>query len=460
MKRHFAIGRGAVLVVLVLLAGSFFYGYLCHKLELPPYTAVRSASQWARERPPFRQILVLLQKAQVSQQDRPAGDWVPVARGGGPAGDAEREKLLAKMQTIGYLSAYEKATGLEDVTVYVPELAYEGLNLYTSGHAEVAYLMNMQGENLHEWTYRFRDAFPEFHDDTGLPEPDHWRRVHLFSNGDILAVYDGVGLVKLDKDSNLIWKSNRGAHHDLFVADDGVIYVLTRQAKVIPRIDEFEPVLEDFITVFDADGNVLRELSLLEAFENSSFASFLKNMPPYGDIFHTNTIEVLDGRHADRSPAFAAGNVLVSVREIDVIAIVDMDEKSVVWALSGQWKAQHQPTMLDNGNMLLFDNQGYHGGSKVIEFDPLTQQIVWAYEGTEENGFHSSSLGSCQRLPNGNTLITESKGGRAFEVVPDKTIVWEFYNPARSGENNELIGALYEVVRLAPDFPADWADNP
>ena len=94
--------------------------------------------------------------------------------------------------------------------------------------------------------------------------------------------------------------------------------------------------------------------------------------------------------------------------------------------------------------------------SKVIEIDPFTQETVWAYRGTPENGFFTATCGSNQRLPNGNTLITESDAGRAFEVTPDNQIVWEYYNPGRAGEHNELIGTLFEVVRLPPDFPTDW----
>ena len=61
-----------------------------------------------------------------------------------------------------------------------------------------------------------------------------------------------------------------------------------------------------------------------------------------------------------------------------------------------------------------------------------------------------------ERLSNGNTLITESDPGRAFEVTAEKQIVWEYINPHRAGENNENIATLLEVVRLNRDFPTDW----
>ena len=96
----------------------------------------------------------------------------------------------------------------------------------------------------------------------------------------------------------------------------------------------------------------------------------------------------------------------------------------------------------------------------MIEFDPFTQEIAWAFEGDETNGFHSETCGSNQRFPNGNTLISESDSGRAFEVTANKQVVWEFYNPARAGRDNELIATLFEVVRLPPDFPLGWTQSP
>jgi len=96
--------------------------------------------------------------------------------------------------------------------------------------------------------------------------------------------------------------------------------------------------------------------------------------------------------------------------------------------------------MLDNGNILVFDN-GMHpngfpfGYSRILQVNPKTNEITWAYTGgcvTCE--FYSSTLGSCQRLPNGNTLICEGTTGRIFEVTASLEMVWEFANNLPSYE--------------------------
>ena len=148
------------------------------------------------------------------------------------------------------------------------------------------------------------------------------------------------------------------------------------------------------------------------------------------------------------------------MRELSVIAIVDPGLEKVVWALSGMWTAQHQSTLLDNGHILLFDNLGHQGRSQVVEIDPFTQEVAWTYADGPGRGLYSETCGSCQRLANGNTLITESENGRALEVSPDGRIVWEYRNPRRTGKDNEFIAAIMEMVVLPETFRPEWAQAP
>lgn len=47
----------------------------------------------------------------------------------------------------------------------------------------------------------------------------------------------------------------------------------------------------------------------------------------------------------------------------------------------------------------------------------------------DSSRFYSPFISSAQRLPNGNTFITEGSGGRLLEVTPSHEIVWEFISP-------------------------------
>lgn len=367
---------------------------------------------------------------------------------------AAEAEIAADVKAIPYLQGYKQAQDRPIVSEHDPEAAYQGLNLYTSGHAAEAVLMDMSGQVLHRWRYPLRRLWKGLRKDPEAAKVDYWRRVYLYPNGDLLGIYEGNGLVKLNARSRVLWSHRGDIHHDLQVMEDGTIYVLDREGKIIPRINPKEGVLEDFVTVLDPAGKVIRRLSILECFERSRYAFLLAAMKRKGDIFHTNTLEVLDGRFADRHPAFRKGNLLVSLWGIHVLAVLDPEKRTVVWARTGGWRRQHQPTFLDDGRMLLFDNLGAaRDRSRVIELDPLTGETLWTYGGTPAVDFFSKTLGSAQRLPNGNTLITESENGRALEVTRDGRTVWEFHNPHRAGERKELVAVLFEMVRLPPDFP-------
>jgi hypothetical protein len=388
---------------------------------------------------------------QVAAADPAQGKWRP-ARGVPPA--AKPAEAPADVKALPYLQGYRPAQDRPVVIERDPKAVQDGLNLYVSGHAAEAVLMDAHGRILHRWRYPLRRLWPELAKEPAMEKLEYWRRAYLYPNGDLLGIYEGLGLVKLDARSRVLWAHRGGTHHDLSVLADGTIYTLDREGKIIPRINPTEGVLEDFVTVLDPDGRVRRRISLLECFERSPYARLLRRMPPSGDIFHTNTLEVLDGRFADRDPAFRKGNLLVSVLKLDTLAVVDPERRTVVWARTGGWRRQHQPTFLDDGHLLLFDNTGAGPGrSRVEELDPRTGKVVWQYGGTPGADLFSKTLGSCQRLPNGNTLITESENGRALEVTRDHRVVWEFYNPHRAGERGELVAVLFEMLRLPADFP-------
>ena len=394
-------------------------------------------------------------KPAAAAADDPAqGKWRP-ARGGKAAGPgAPAPEAGADVKAIPYLQGYRPARDRPVVIERDPKAVSGGLNFYISGHAAEAVLMDPHGRTLHRWRYPLRRLWPDLAADPEMAKLEYWRRAYLYPNGDLLGIYEGQGLVKLDARSRVLWAHRGGTHHDLSVTGDGTIYTLDREGKLIPRINPRQGVLEDFVTVLDPQGNVRRKISILECFERSPYASLLQRMPREGDIFHTNTLEVLDGRFAGRDPAFRKGNLLVSVLKLDTLAILDPDRRTVVWARTGGWRRQHQPTFLDNGDLLLFDNTGAGGNrSRVLEIDPVKGDVVWRFGGTPEVDLFSKTLGSCQRLPNGDTLITESENGRALEVTRDGRIVWEFYNPHRAGARGELVAVLFEMVRLPPDFP-------
>jgi hypothetical protein len=356
------------------------------------------------------------------------------------------------------------------VTAQDPARVQRGVTLYTSGHDAAAYLIGMDGEVLHEW----RRPFSTVWDETARvrrPQPDshvYFRKATAYPNGDLLAIYEGAGdtpygygLVKLDRNSEVIWSYLANTHHDVDVGPDGRIYVLTHELvdQPLEGYDNLAPPrLDDFLVVLSPDGEELQKISLIHAVAASDYPHLLHTVSAYAvaDPLHTNGVDLITAQDAARFPFGQAGQILLSFRELGAIGVLDLATEEVVWATRGPWIGQHDPDILPSGNVLLFDNYGHfeksEGRSRVIEFDPATTGIVWQYVGSAKAPLDSAIRGSQQRLANGNTLITESSGGRILEVTRRGEIVWQFVNPVRGGEQNGKIPIICWAERVDPDY--------
>ena len=343
-----------------------------------------------------------------------------------------------------------------------------GYTLYTSGNMQGAVLMDMEGNAIHSWQLPFYEVWPDPQHLSERPDSEFivWRKAILWPNGDIVALYAaegitpwGMGVVKLDKDSNLIWRYSGKAHHDIDIGADGHIYLLTHEMRTraypgLPRIEP--PYLDDRIVILNHAGEEIADIGILDAFMGSAYATFLRGIPrsPIGDYLHTNAIEVVTPEIARTHLYAKPGDILISMRQPGVIALIDSVVAQVTWARRGTWIGQHDPDFLPNGNMLIFDNRGRMaagGISRVQEFDPLTSNVVWEYHGTPEDPFWSGVRSAQQRLPNGNTLITESDRGRLLEVSPAGEVVWEYVNPDRGGPDNAYSPVLMWGQRYMPE---------
>ena len=161
--------------------------------------------------------------------------------------------------------------------------------------------------------------------------------------------------------------------------------------------------------------------------------------------------------HANSCHPLPNGDVLLSFRRINTLAIVERSSGTIRWHMrDNSWGHQHDPRILDNGNILFFAN-GVHitpaqPFSRVIEIAPESEQVVWEYRGSPRWTFFSDITSSAQRLWSGNTLVCEGRWGRIFEVTPEGEIVWEYVSPhfidePSLGRMNSMFGA----TRFAPD---------
>jgi len=438
---------------------------------------------------------------------------------------AQREELARQLQSLPYVTRApvrpenrgKRGVVLDDSTRTRP-----GYNLYGSLTHRRVYLGDMAGELVHQWevddVFGARREFPLLEDldavDTPFPPGLLVAELH---GGRLLAIESHVGLVALDEGSRVEFALRDNAHHDLDTDAQGRIYVLTAAPRTV-KVNEGELlVVDDVIQVVSPAGEVLEEHSVFEIlatdpdlrpvlaeglryarhwfgrmqdWEEARIATnpaaaasfralfdlyeeafvhktrrlrpshevFLLLMTP-ADVLHTNTLQLLDDHPGG---LWRKGNVLVSVRNLDLVAVLDLESGTVAWWWGpGELSRQHQPSVLPEGNLLVFDNGTARGLSRIVELDPVTRRIVWSWEGSPEEPFFCGAMGGVQRLPGGNTLITDSSAGRAFEVDATGTVVWDFFNPDQGFNpfdlrpDAETIESIYRLTRVAPSVVAD-----
>jgi hypothetical protein len=312
---------------------------------------------------------------------------------------------------------------------------------------------------------------------------------HVYKNGDVLFIISEKYLVKLDRCSRMLWFQSGVFHHDVTVDDDGSLWVLGRE-QVIEAQDVHPgftaPYADESVIHLSPDGEVIESFSVIDAlFAGGYEALALQGVGSdpgnqSSDPMHTNDIEIVDEAFARHHEFAEPGDIVVSIRHLNAIALIDRDSQSVKWALVGPFLRQHDPDLQADGSISIFDNrtddsqsnEAVHviepqrfGFSRVLRLDPESQEILWVFEGSREAPFYTSAQGDHQILPNGNVLIVETEGGRIFEVDPtDNSIVWEWFNGLELDHPEPLVGRITRATRYPLDYPKFLArecpDNP
>ena len=282
--------------------------------------------------------------------------------------------------------------------------------------------------------------------------------------------------------------------------DFGKMLILTHKDVNKPKISPHQ-LLDDCLIEIDREGNILWEWSVIDHFNEFGFTEEQKNamyrdptMRPtgQGDLFHINCASYVGPNHwyDEGDERFNPQNIIMDSRECNIMFIVSHETGEIVWQVGpdftktpelrifGTIVGPHHTHMIPKGlpgegHIMVYDNGGWAGygapnqfsktglkvsrrdGSRVVEFDPTTLEIVWECKGEEIGStdapftthyFYSPLTSDAQRLPNGNTFICEGTSGRFMEFTPDNELVWE-YNYPRLGS-----GLIYRAYRI----PYDW----
>lgn len=374
------------------------------------------------------------------------------------------------------------------VTLHDRARAFQGVTLLSGVFKEGVRLrlVDMDGRTLHDWPVEFSEIWPNpshIHPADEIPKFRFAYSTFGFDaarDGSVVVVVENIGLIKMDRCGRVVWRLDRRAHHMLTPVGDGTFWVSAHrdgrevdQALDWPGRDpgtrgnaQFSSEYEDVLLHVAADGRVIREISVLKALlEGAPWHELYVGageFSPAEDPTHMNDVEIVTPALAARVPGAKAGDLLVSIRNLHMLAIISHDTGALVWRQVGPWVRQHDPDIEPDGRVSVFDNRDHmgwaynkeFGGSQIMLLDPGTGATEITLPKSDAGFFYTRFMGAHQTLPNGNMLIAESAYGRVFEMAPDGEIVWQFVE-----QIDETHAALVPFAqRYPPDFfqVSDW----
>lgn len=317
-----------------------------------------------------------------------------------------------------------------------------------------ACLIDRQGRVVHAWSSTLDQPAPDTEPPTYLCG---WNHVELGPDGSLYVTVPLHALLKLRPDSSLEWRAELPVHHDLDIHPSGEIYALTEEPRTLRWPGGARVLLDNTVTVLSPHGEIRAEHSLYDiltthpelkdligkeadrraaagrpagpaAFgvdgrRGREISRLLRELPGSPcDVLHANTVEIL---RAHPAGLWGDGDVLVSLRNLDLIAVLDLTARAVRWFWGpGELSGQHQPSARPGGTVLLFDNGRAHGRSRVLEIDPVTGQIVWQYLANPPESLFCPLAGGCEELPGGTILISDAQGGRGIEITREGRTTW------------------------------------
>jgi len=334
-------------------------------------------------------------------------------------------------------------------------------------------LLDKEGTVVHDWRVDRATLFPDSTDRRGDPLDKNLHGTYLFPNGDVLVNVDYVGTARLDACGDVRWQLPLGTHHSIARAGDGHFWIpgtsrqprrtTDRYPEGFPGLDD--PVWLDQLLHVSEEGRVLDTINVLDVlYANDLEHHIVKAYQPQAatgsprtrDITHLNDIEPLRPSMADEYPLFDAGDLLVSLRNLDLVFVFDPDSGTTKWHVSSPFIRQHDPDFTGEGWIGVFDNRTDFmprgqmlGGSRIVSFQPHTDSMRIRFPTSQSDPFYTDVLGKWQSLNNGHMLLTESKAGRVVEVAPDGSTVWEWVmRPYSDSKVSRVPGATrYDITR-------------
>ncbi len=182
------------------------------------------------------------------------------------------------------------------------------------------------------------------------------------------------------------------------------------------------------------------------------YARSQKNSPVYlQDPFHQNDVDPLREEIVGKYPIFNTGDLLVSMRHLNLVFVVRPSTKKIIWFRQGLTSRQHDPDWNADGTITVFDNRNHHSWSRVAKLSLDKNQARTIVDG-ETYGIYTVAGGDHEVYPNGSVLMISRNQGRVTHVSKDGAILFDFVNRY----NDEKVLRLFNAIHISEKKMTEW----
>jgi len=332
------------------------------------------------------------------------------------SGQTTRFAFVSVVLSLLVAASCEQYTYDIDISNHNPAETFAGQTILASqGYPKSMFSVDMWGNLL--WSFG------------DLECSDFWD-YEVLESGDILylCLNEMVGLVH--PPGTIFWKLYlQGSHHSVLMLPWGNILFLSHTYVQAASWEEL--LISDLIReVNPHTAEILWEWRLADHLSPAEHYCPLCIedivADDYRDWSHSNSLHYYEND----------STILLNVRNLNTFLLISYPSGDILWACGdagsfggGLFHHPHDPEILPNGNVLMFDNDEHAGHpvtSRALEIaiDPVAQtaEVVWEWRDEE---LWAPIMGDANRLPNGNTLVTHPWAARVIEVNPSGEKVWQ-----------------------------------
>ena len=333
---------------------------------------------------------------------------------------------------------YPNISGLKTERNYI-DSSYILLATYDKGdNQSVVKLIRLSDQKImHQWRPDYDEIIKRYGKQNGFwpgRDKNDLQVCHPLLSPDGSIVFNNYQspLIKINKDSKLLWGTKGIFHHSIEQDADGNVWApaIIKPAAFLPGL--LNDLEDDAIAEISPGGKLIFIKSVGQILFENGYRTLLLGMGPYeNDLLHLNEIQpaLTSGKY------WMKGDLLISLRNRSTVFLYRCSTNKILWLKTGPWLNQHDAEFIDSLRIGVFGNNTVRvfGEDRLIDgyneeyiFNFKTNTTATPYtEFLKKAKVSTTSQGRANVLPNGDLFIEETNNNRLLRGNT-KDIIWQY----------------------------------